>query len=77
MNETEIEKEIIQIVKEYNSNTKGITKSELARIFIERWGSSRTTLWDYILDLIDSGKIELRKVNKQQHALFLAQTSIQ
>ena len=73
MNELEIESRIIQIVSEHNSNPYGITKSELARIFIQRWGSSRSTLWDYIRDLIDSGKIELRKVKKQQHSLFMAQ----
>jgi len=71
MNEVEINTKLIQIIKENNSNPKGITKTELARIFIERWGSSRSTIWDYILDLIDSGKIELRKVSKQQQALFL------
>ena len=73
MDEIEINTKLIQIIKESNSNPKGITKSELARIFIERWGSSRSTIWDYILDLIDSGIIELRKVTKQQHALFLIQ----
>ena len=71
MNEVEINTKLIQIIKENNSNPKGITKTELARIFIERWGSSRSTIWDYILDLIDSRKIELRKVSKQQQALFL------
>lgn len=71
MDESEIEIRLIQIVKEHNSNPYGITKSELARIFISRWGSSRSTLWDYIRDLIDSGKIELRKVKKQQHSLFM------
>ncbi len=71
MDDAEINTKLIEIVKENNSNPKGITKNELARIFIERWGSSRNTIWDYILDLIDSGKVEFRKVTKQQHALFL------
>ena len=73
MNELEMENRIIQIVSEHSSNPYGITKSELARIFIERWGSSRSTLWDYIRDLIDVGKIELRKVKNKQHSLFMAQ----
>ncbi len=73
MDEIEINTKLIQIIKENNSNPKGITKSELARIFIERWGSSRSTIWGYILDLIDSGIIELRKVTKQQQTLFLIQ----
>ena len=72
MNAREIEEKIIQIVQENNSNPKGITKTELARIFIDRWGSSKNTIWDCILDLIDSGKIELRKNHrKNQHALFV------
>lgn len=72
MNEAEINKKIIQIVKENNSNPKGITKTELARIFVERWGTSKNTIWDHILDLIDSDKIELRKVTKHQPTLFLS-----
>lgn len=72
MNAREIEEKIIQIVQENNSNPKGITKTELARVFIDRWGSSKNTIWDYILDLIDSGKIELRKNHrKNQHTLFV------
>lgn len=71
MNTQEIEKKIIQIIQENNSNPKGITKTELARIFVDRWGSSKNTIWCYILDLIDSGKIELRKIGKKQHALFV------
>ena len=73
MDDVEIKTKLIQIVKENNSNPKGITKTELARIFVERWGSSKNMIWDYILDLIDSGKVEFRKVTKQQHALFLIQ----
>ena len=67
----DIEKKIIQIVKEYTSNPHGITKTELTRIFAERWGTSKTTVWDYIRDLIDSGKIELRRTKKTQHSLFI------
>ena len=70
MNEVEIREKIIQIVQENNSNPKGITKTELSRIFVDRWGSSKNTIWDHIIDLVNSGKIELRKVAKQQHALF-------
>ena len=73
MNDKEINAKLIEIVKENNSKPKGITKTELARIFIERWGSSKNMIWDYIIDLIDSGKVEFRKVTKQQHALFLIQ----
>jgi len=71
MNEKEIYKNILSIIKEHNSNPKGISKSELTRIYSERHGTSKTTIWDYILDLIDSGKIESRKLGKVQQSLFL------
>lgn len=71
MSDNDIEKKIIQIVKEHTSNPKGITKTEVARIFTQRWGTSKSTTWDYIRDLIDSGEIELRKTKKQQSTLFI------
>ena len=67
----DIEKKIIQIIKEHTSNPHGITKTELTRIFTERWGTSKTTIWDYIIDMIDSGKIELRLTKKVQRSLFI------
>lgn len=72
MDDREIQKKIIQIVRENDSNQYGITKNEVARIYSERWGTSRTTIWDYMMDLIHSGQIELRLVKKQQRALFIA-----
>ena len=71
MNEKEIEKKIIDIVRESNSNPHGISKTELTRIFTERWGTSQTTIWGYIFDMIDSGKIELKKTKKIQSTLFV------
>jgi uncharacterized membrane protein len=71
LNDEEIEKKIIQIISEHTSNLHGITKTELARIFSERWGTSKTTIWTYIQDLIESGQIELRKTKKIQSALFI------
>ncbi len=71
LNDREIEKKIIQIVQEHASDPHGITKTELTRIFAERWGTSKTTLWDYIRDLVDSGEIELRLTKKQQRSLFI------
>jgi predicted transcriptional regulator len=73
MNEVEVNNKIIQIIKENNSNPKGITKTELARIFVERWGTSKNTIWEGIIDLIDSGKIELKIITKRQQTLFLGQ----
>jgi len=69
--EKEVQKRIIQIVRENNSNPDGITKTELARVFTQRWGNTKTTIWLLMIDLIDSGKIELRRIKKQQEALFL------
>ena len=71
LKEEEIHEKILQLVYENNSKPNGITKTELARVFTERWGTSRTTIWDYMVDLIDSGKIELRRGKKRQHALFI------
>jgi len=71
MNDEEIHVKIIQLVRENNSNPNGITKNELARIFTERWGTSRTTIWDDMRELLLLGMIELRQIKKKQHALFL------
>jgi hypothetical protein len=71
MNDEEIEKNILQIVQESSSDPNGITKTELTRIYSKKWGTSNTTIWDYILDMIESGKIELRKTKKIQSTLFI------
>jgi len=75
MNDEEIHTKIIQLVRENNSNPNGITKNELARIFTERWGTSRTTIWDDMKELLLLGMIELRQIKKKQHALFLTKES--
>ena len=71
MNEEEIYDNILTIVKKYGSDSKGISKTEVTRIYTEKHGTSKTTIWDYILDLINSGKLEFKKVGKVQHKLFL------
>jgi len=71
LNDKEIEAEIIKIVREHESNPNGVTKTELARIFAERWGTSTATIWHYILDMIELGQIETRKIKKIQSALFI------
>ena len=70
MNEEEIYDNILTIVKKYGSDSKGISKTEVTRIYTEQHGTSKTTIWDYILDLINSGKLEFKKVGKVQHNLF-------
>ena len=70
MNEEEIYNNILAIVKKYGSDSKGISKTEVTRIYTEKHGTSNTTIWDYILDLINSGKLEFKKVGKVQHNLF-------
>jgi hypothetical protein len=71
LKDNEIEQKIIQIIKEHTSNPNGITKTELTRIFTEKWGTSKTTIWDYILEMIESGEIELRQTKKVQSSLFI------
>jgi hypothetical protein len=70
MNDEEIYDNILTIVKKYGSDSNGITKTEVARIYTENYGTSKSTVWDYMVDLIDSGKLEFKKVGKVQHRLF-------
>jgi len=70
MNDEEIYDNILKIVEKYGSDSKGISKTEVTRIYTEKHGTSKTTIWDYILDLINSGKLEFKKVGKVQHNLF-------
>jgi len=71
MSDQEIYDNLLSIVGEESSNPKGITKTQLARIYGERFGTSHTTIWEHIQHLIEIGKLELRKTSKQQHTLFL------
>lgn len=71
MNDGEIYDNILMIVKKYGSDSKGISKTEVTRIYTEKFGTSKTTIWDYILDLIDLGKLDFKKSGKIQHKLFL------
>lgn len=75
MSDNEIYRKILSIIKEHNSYPNGITKTELTRIYTERFGTSKTTIWEYMRDLIDSGKIELRKTKIKQHALFIPRST--
>jgi len=70
--EEEIQRKILQIVSENNSNPNGITKTEMARVYTERWGTTKTTIWYLMNELMDSGKIELKRIKKKQTALFLS-----
>ena len=72
MYDDEIYNHILQIVKQYGSDSKGISKTEVTRIYTEKYGTSKTTIWNYIFDLIDLGKLELRKSGKVQQKLFLS-----
>jgi len=71
MIDDEIYDNILKIVKKYGSDSKGISKTEVTRIYTEKFGTSKTTIWDYILDLIDLGKLDFKKSGKVQHKLFL------
>ena len=54
LKDDEIYEKLVLIMKENTLNSKGITKTELARTFTERWGLSITTIWGCIDDLIES-----------------------
>ena len=71
MNDEEIYDNILNIVEKYGPDSKGISKTEVTRIYTEKHGTSKTTIWDYIIDLINLGKLEFKKVGKVQHKLFL------
>jgi len=71
MDDEEVENKILEIIHEYNSNQKGITKTELSRIYAEKWGTSKNAIWDNIMDMIQTNKIELRKIKKVQKTLFI------
>ena len=71
LNQNEIEKNIINIVNEYSSENEGISKTEVARKYTERHGNSQTTIWEYMLEMIESGKIVLRQTKKKQKRLFI------
>jgi len=72
MNDTEIYKNILEIIKKHQEDPKGLTKTELARIYSQRWGTSRSVIWDYIRDLIDDNKVVLKTRTKKQQTLFIA-----
>ena len=74
MDNKEIYDNILTIVKKYGSDSNGITKTEVARIYTENYGTSKSTVWDYMLDLIDSKKLEFKKVGKVQCKLFYPNT---
>ena len=71
MNDEEIYDNILNIVEKYGPDSKGISKTEVTRIYTEKHGTSKTTIWDYIIDLINLGKLEFKKVGKVQHKVSL------
>ena len=72
MDDDEIYRNILRAVEEHQSDPKGITKTELARIYSQRWGNSQSVIWDYIRDLIDENKIVLKTRTRKQQTLFIA-----
>jgi hypothetical protein len=72
MGDAEIYENILQIIKEHESNPKGISKTELTRIYTKRYGTSKTTIWEYIFDLINSNKIMLKNITEKQQTLFIS-----
>ena len=75
MSNQEVYDNLLSIVGNEGASPKGITKTQLARIYGLRHKTSHTTIWDHIEDLIENGSLELRKTGKQQHRLFLSKTN--
>jgi hypothetical protein len=71
LDDEKIYENILEIIRKNSSDSKGISKTEVTRIYTEIFGTSKTTIWEYIFDLINSKKIELKKISKKQQALFI------
>jgi len=71
LNESQIYENILKIIKEHQLDPKGITKTELTRIYSQKHGTSKSVIWDYIRDLLDDNKIILKARTKKQQTLFI------
>ena len=71
LNESQIYENILKIIKEHQLDPKGITKTELTRIYSQKYGTSKSVIWDYIRDLLEYNKIILKTRTKKQQTLFI------
>ena len=71
LNESQIYENILKIIEEHQLDPKGITKTELARIYSQKHGTSKSVIWDYIRDLLEDNKIILKARTKKQQTLFI------
>ena len=71
LNESQIYENILKIIEEHQLDPKGITKTELTRIYSQKHGTSKSVIWDYIRDLLDDNKIILKSRTKKQQTLFI------
>jgi len=71
LNESQIYENILKIIKEHQLDPKGITKTELTRIYSQKHGTSKSVIWDYIRDLLEYNKIILKTRTKKQQTLFI------
>ena len=71
LNESQIYENILKIIEEHQLDPKGITKTELTRIYSQKHGTSKSVIWDYIRDLLDDNKIILKARTKKQQTLFI------
>jgi hypothetical protein len=71
LNESQIYENILKIIEEHQLDPKGITKTELTRIYSQKHGTSKSVIWDYIRDLLEDNKIILKARTKKQQTLFI------
>ena len=71
LNDSQIYENILKIIKEHQLDPKGITKTELTRIYSQKHGTSKSVIWDYIRDLLEYNKIILKTRTKKQQTLFI------
>jgi hypothetical protein len=72
LNDNQIYENILKIIEEHQLDPKGITKTELTRIYSQKHGTSKSVIWDYIRDLLEDDKIILKIRTKKQQTLFIS-----
>ena len=71
LDDNQIYENILKIIEEHQLDPKGITKTELTRIYSQKHGTSKSVIWDYIRDLLEEDKIILKTRTKKQQTLFI------
>jgi len=75
LDDNKINQNILEIIREHQLDPKGITKTELTRIYSQRHGTSKSVIWEYIRDLHEDNKIILKPRTKKQQTLFISNSN--